>query len=650
VTTYYVSPWGADANNGLGPDASAGTNKPWLTIGKALGASGIASGDTVYLCPGIYREAVTVNMTSATATTSVIGDVQNSRGFKDGNGVLIPGGYVIWTAATVNDFTNTSGTTLTLNGRDFLTFQYIWLVSARASTLVQGSTKTSTDITFQFCAFTAGYTSTSINVNAAANVALNWTIDSCIFNDGTASGNIIQFAIDTPATADFNVNVVIKNSMFMAAGTIIRMQQGLTANAFKYGGCTVYNCSLMCGSTNFFIVGDANHSTSVTSAVYNCFIQTFGTALTANTTGQLLEDYNIIDASTARSNVTAGTHSVAQQYHPLIEFGQSPVFGMLPKPLGAPIFQSPLLGFGAQGGGPSVDMFNKNRPAGVTLGAFGTATAGAAKTLTDTAKSWGTNQFKGWTIKLTAGTGSGQTKSIASNTGTVITVDGNWKTNPSTDSTYVVYWGDLSSTGTATAGTTTTLTDSNAAWGTNQWAGYTVSIDSGTGSGQTATVASNTATALTFAAITAPDSTSTYSLYKATNVNTQDYAAGAIERHDTAQKETTTTDAGGVAITLTGKSDHEFRIPVDAASTTISVKVQYDAAHGTTNKPQAVLLANNEIGVSTETKTATGGAGSWETLTFTAINPTAKGWVVVRIVSRSDAPAGRAFFDTLAVA
>ena len=47
MTTYYVDfVNGLDANNGLGPDASDGTNKPWKTITKLLGAAGMASGDT----------------------------------------------------------------------------------------------------------------------------------------------------------------------------------------------------------------------------------------------------------------------------------------------------------------------------------------------------------------------------------------------------------------------------------------------------------------------------------------------------------------------------------------------------------------------------------------------------------------------------
>ena len=67
MATYYLDfVNGSDANNGLGPDASHASNKPWKTLGKLLGASGFASGDTAYLSPaGPFREVVTVAMTSA---------------------------------------------------------------------------------------------------------------------------------------------------------------------------------------------------------------------------------------------------------------------------------------------------------------------------------------------------------------------------------------------------------------------------------------------------------------------------------------------------------------------------------------------------------------------------------------------------------
>lgn len=68
----------------------------------------------------------------------------------------------------------------------------------------------------------------------------------------------------------------------------------------------------------------------------------------------------------------------------------------------------------------------------------GTATSGAATTLTDTSKTWTTNQWTGGTITLTGGTGSGQTRTISSNTATAITVSPAWTTNPAAGTTYTV--------------------------------------------------------------------------------------------------------------------------------------------------------------------------------------------------------------------
>ena len=70
------------------------------------------------------------------------------------------------------------------------------------------------------------------------------------------------------------------------------------------------------------------------------------------------------------------------------------------------------------------------------------------------------------------------------------------------------------STGLATAGSTTTLTDSTASWTTNQWAGYECFIWTGTGRGQIGFITSNTATVLTFSNTlgTGLDATSRYNI------------------------------------------------------------------------------------------------------------------------------------------
>lgn len=141
------------------------------------------------------------------------------------------------------------------------------------------------------------------------------------------------------------------------------------------------------------------------------------------------------------------------------------------------------------------------------LPAAGTATSGGASTLTDSGQSWETNQFAGRTLYIVDGLGIGQTRIIASNTATVLTVTVAWTTNPDSTSVYQV-----SPSSTVTSASALTLTDSTQNWVVNQFAGITVEILAGTGVAQVRTIASNTATTLTITSqwSTVPNTTSTY--------------------------------------------------------------------------------------------------------------------------------------------
>jgi hypothetical protein len=68
----------------------------------------------------------------------------------------------------------------------------------------------------------------------------------------------------------------------------------------------------------------------------------------------------------------------------------------------------------------------------------GTATAGGATTLTDSSQTWTTNALTGYEVEIVEGTGAGQIRTIASNTGTVLTVTDSWSTNPASGSKYAV--------------------------------------------------------------------------------------------------------------------------------------------------------------------------------------------------------------------
>lgn len=74
--------------------------------------------------------------------------------------------------------------------------------------------------------------------------------------------------------------------------------------------------------------------------------------------------------------------------------------------------------------------------------ATGTATAGGASTLTNSGKAWATNQWANAQIRIVSGTGAGQIRTIASNTGTVITTSAAWTANPDATSVYAISGND----------------------------------------------------------------------------------------------------------------------------------------------------------------------------------------------------------------
>jgi hypothetical protein len=640
MATYYVRKTGSDSNNGT----SAAT--AWLTIGKALGASGMSSGDTVWIGAGVYRENVTVGMTSPTVETFINGDLDGSH-----TGDI---GEVIMSQWLVNDMTapTANSSSIWLNGVSHLTFQDIVFMSwyRAIDTYNNGSQY----ITLRRCSFlhsTAGYASYPITIQTAADATANWTIDSCFIIRGSQSIGI-YIHCNKASAADINLNIVIKNCFF-AGGNLNAVQCDTTGgNTFKVGGVTMYN-NTMFGGNDFLNVQDNYWSTTYPCYFYNnLYIMSNGYMCDCNSVGQIIEDYNVQIGSRAGNgtNVTLGAHSVVStdgQIAPLFYFGNESLVGSNLKPFTMPRPGSPILGFGNYSGSPSVDILNITRPAGVAKFANGTATSGGNTTLTNSGATWGVNMFIGYTVKIISGTGSGQTKTINANTTTVLTVDGNWKTNPDSTSVYEIYATAMSSTGKATSGSTTSLTDSNALWGTNMWNGYILHIDSGTGSGQSLVITSNTNTVLSFASATAPDSTSNYSIYKATGIDTINPGVGCYEAGQTAIQETGTVRTGSNSLRIPGAGYHDFVVPVNAVATTITIYAQYDSAYSGT-KPSMNIVNGTECGVANATATQAGASGSWELLTLT-FTPTAAGIITVRLISSSTVASGNAFFDDFAV-
>jgi hypothetical protein len=125
-------------------------------------------------------------------------------------------------------------------------------------------------------------------------------------------------------------------------------------------------------------------------------------------------------------------------------------------------------------------------------------------------------------------------------------------------------------------------------------------------------------------------------------------ASGAFEAHDVA---TTATDQFDVApsLVLVGPSDHTLSLVLPMGTNTISIKVRYDTVHTSATPPQVRILANGELGIADQTLTMTAAADTWETLTFSPITLPINGVIKLRLVNRSSATNGQAWFDTLSI-
>jgi len=85
-------------------------------------------------------------------------------------------------------------------------------------------------------------------------------------------------------------------------------------------------------------------------------------------------------------------------------------------------------GFVASGGGTHYEEF-----------AVGTASAATADTLTDSTQAFRANAYRNVFIKITAGTGEGQERTILSNTATAVTITVPWDVLPDTTSRYEIF-------------------------------------------------------------------------------------------------------------------------------------------------------------------------------------------------------------------
>lgn len=491
MAIYYVRIYGSDSNNGLSPSTA------WRTIQKALGNSGISSGDILYIGAGIYRELITVTMVNPTSETFIIGDYDGSN--------TGDAGEIRITNHLINDETLPSNSNLiSLNTRNFLTFKNIIFNCSNGLTAVL-SLATSTNIKFIDCnflissLFSGASSRRGIDITVGFGINANWLIDRCTFISN-AVGYCISILLATGSGEDYNANIKITNSFFISTTNTINITSSGTSSN-EGGGIYIYNCFLLGSiSTSTLRVGGSLFLYPV--EIINCiiYISSGSTAISASEYGNIKENYNLIYCTKPRSNCPIGLQTVTDNsVFLLFSFGNNLKFNQQFSPFTMPLKNSPLLGHGDISINSTNDLLNNPKNIGINNSLFnGTVTSATNLSLTDSSKNFGSSgNLNGYILKIIDGLGKEQSKTINQNTNTTITVDGEWLTTPNITSKYVVYAGQTISTGPISTGSTTTITDNYANWGTNFWQGYTCEITSGFASGENFIISGNNSDTVT---------------------------------------------------------------------------------------------------------------------------------------------------------
>ena len=283
MASYYVRPDGSDTNTGLGST----TALAWRTVQKALGATGIGSGDTLYIAPGTYTENITVGGTYS-ATTSVIGDVLCTQFIGVTPGFVKISNYANESTAPAN-----TNNLLDATSKAFLSFDSIYFQGGGGSNNNIVNCVTCNNFTWTRCIFQqninyAGANGSSFYWTTTAATASNLKIRKCVFVGHTFTPWIN--GVNVTDTFEMSDCLVIGNNL-----SLIRNIQGLVIN------CTFYRVALSAA------IGNASFPLKIRNTIV---ANVAGTGIAGTGTAYIDDDYNrVIGCQVAYSGVTQGPNS-----------------------------------------------------------------------------------------------------------------------------------------------------------------------------------------------------------------------------------------------------------------------------------------------------------------------------------------------------
>jgi hypothetical protein len=287
MTNRYVGPGGSDAASGL----------TWALRKETLNGvedSPVASGDIIYVGPGVYRETLTVDVTGSPLIIRYIADVTG----KNTDGV---GGKVRITGSDDDDtFPNARSTLLTATGKENRSFDGFYFgETAGGGPIVNldGSAAGISDWEFIRCVFAGGASSSAdddyVFVDISFEATEGITFEECIFLPGAE--NCIQFYSSSGETG---LSGYVRNCLFLnptGAGVLF---DSVHSNA-------VYGCTFMHGNYGIRTV-----NLTFPRQVYaqDCRFIQMQSALTESGANTITADYVFFDGT--GTDVSEGGNSI----------------------------------------------------------------------------------------------------------------------------------------------------------------------------------------------------------------------------------------------------------------------------------------------------------------------------------------------------